>query len=276
MPPSAYVAKTHGGRGVQGPSGGWSAAHAPMPSVNATGTGGRPGRGRMSYVSPELARIRAERGQVVVVDQPQPVGRHQPVEPSRGRPRDDTGSPTARCAPARRPSATRRGSRGASPPATLPRSPGRLRSPRSATRAPPIAPRSRAASVGTGWRHRRRRRRRARPAPATRTAPDGPVRPPRWPGARARSDDRSSPRRTGSTRPPRRSAGRELARARATAGSSSVEPPAVGRAPGVGSSSSSHGSVARMFATARASSPATARPPASPSSASSNARRRAR
>ena len=88
VPPSAYVAKTHGGRGVHGPTGGWSAAHAPMPSVNATGTGGRPGRGRMSYVSPEVARIRADGGQVVVVDDLEPIGRHERAEPTRRRPRD--------------------------------------------------------------------------------------------------------------------------------------------------------------------------------------------
>ena len=47
VPPSAYVAKTHGGLGVQGRPA-LDTGPAPIPIVNATGTGGRPGRGTMS------------------------------------------------------------------------------------------------------------------------------------------------------------------------------------------------------------------------------------
>ena len=83
---------------------------------------------------------------------------------------------------------------------------------------------------------------------------------PRWPGGPGPSVGRWSRRRTGSTRPPRRSAGRAWPAPAPRPGPRRSSRPRSAARPGVGSSSSSHGSVARMFASARASSPATGRP----------------
>ena len=98
----------------------------------------RPAGPRQDVVrDPEVARIRPERRPgSASLSVEQPVRRHEPRRAVARRPRPRTSSPTARSGPARRPTATRRGSRGASPRATRPARPERdARWPRSASRA---------------------------------------------------------------------------------------------------------------------------------------------
>ena len=97
--PRRSVAKTHGGRGVHGPSAGWPAAGA-HPEVNATGIGGRPVRG-----SDVVADRRARRGSAPSAARYRRSGRADARAGMAGRaavarpPRSRSGSPTAPRAP---------------------------------------------------------------------------------------------------------------------------------------------------------------------------------
>ena len=196
--------------GVQGPATSrWSAAQPPMPSVNATGIGGRPGRGRTSYRMPRASGSAPSDAQVVTVQREQAIRAARADRGAATRRRPRSGSPRVRSGPDRARSARPPGCRAGAartPPAT---GPPTRRSHRSASRA---------------MRHRSaldRRRRRyglaSRPSPSTTRQTGASASNRRAPrrrvglGRRAGpgpSADGASRRRPGSSSPRHRSAGR--------------------------------------------------------------------
>ena len=192
-------------------------------------------------------------------------GRHQRPEPTRRPPRRRSGSPTARSRPG--PSTVRQAARisrsiASSDPGRDPEGHG-VRLDRRPVPAHRAAARPHQASVGARV-----------TAVAVDLAPDRRHRLEHRPTrlgvllggqpAERRSAGRSSRRRTESTAAACAVASVDSGPRPGDAGPRRSSPPSVDRAPGVGSSSSSHGSAPRMFARLAASSPSTSCPAPSP------------